>query len=383
MAQKIIHLKTIVFLPILIFGCNQIDKKESDQQKYFEIEVLENEIDVSTPYSGYTKSIEYIQLDTSRNVPLIGSIDKIKIFNKKIFILDKYLKKRLFVFSENGKFLNVVGEVGQGPGQYVELYDFDVEVNSSGSEIITMKSNNKIIKYGINGRYIDDDKTPLSRTFIKKDNFIAFNAIEYSLQVENFSDKKILKYFPIRGMHEKVLSDPFDVVDDDEVLFRRSYVDTIYKVRQNSVFPHAVIRFSKGLSSDDIQEIVNAGQSRNPSKMGDVKHYLENEDFIYFTFHFKEKLYVTLYDKKENRTKTFPYDIDNDVTHEKLVPLIIGKDGNAFVGYLDPNNVNLSSMDASNIFIKKLLDNFKGFDLVNRAYNPALIFIEFKKVNDI
>lgn len=68
---------------------------------------------------------KFIPLETTEEC-LIGHISDIKIVDDKIFIGDIHKSNAVFVFDMNGKFITKVGEIGNGPNQYINLFGFDI-----------------------------------------------------------------------------------------------------------------------------------------------------------------------------------------------------------------------------------------------------------------
>lgn len=69
---------------------------------------------------------KFIPLQTTDEC-LIGSISDIKIANNKIFIGDIHKSNAIFVFDINGKFITKVGNTGNAPSQYLNLFGFDID----------------------------------------------------------------------------------------------------------------------------------------------------------------------------------------------------------------------------------------------------------------
>jgi hypothetical protein len=63
--------------------------------------------------------MQIIPLETTDEA-LIANIDKIEIRNNQIYIMDQ-LAKSVYVYDMNGKYLNRINKVGQGPGEYTNL----------------------------------------------------------------------------------------------------------------------------------------------------------------------------------------------------------------------------------------------------------------------
>lgn len=60
---------------------------------------------------------KFIPLESNEEL-ILGSITQIDMDEGRLFVLDPYQNKALYVFSEEGKFITQVGGVGQGPGEY-------------------------------------------------------------------------------------------------------------------------------------------------------------------------------------------------------------------------------------------------------------------------
>lgn len=91
---------------------------------------FEQQVHFSKEYISLNDSLEFkfIPLETTDSC-LIGSISNIQIRNNLIFILEGRKSEDLFVFDMNGTFISKVGKKGAGPGQYIHIADFDIDVN--------------------------------------------------------------------------------------------------------------------------------------------------------------------------------------------------------------------------------------------------------------
>lgn len=97
---------------------------------------------LSTGFPPLAK-LSYIPLET-KDSSLIGSINKVLFRNHTFYIFDSENKK-IFLFDENGKFLQVIERVGQGPGEY--LYPSDMDVDMDGNIYISDFYAKSVIKY--------------------------------------------------------------------------------------------------------------------------------------------------------------------------------------------------------------------------------------------
>lgn len=71
-------------------------------------------------------NIKYINLDTDNADLLFSRIDKIKLWNHRIYILDSY-QKMLGVFDSLEHGIGKVGNVGRAPAEYLNADDFSID----------------------------------------------------------------------------------------------------------------------------------------------------------------------------------------------------------------------------------------------------------------
>ena len=109
----------LIFFLIITLSCCSNNTKEHDNVLAIDYKNLDE-----IRLSDYVNNIKVVKLATSDDV-LIGEIVKVEIFNNKIYILDK-LSNALFIFTDEGEFLYKLRNIGQGPGEYIYLFDFDV-----------------------------------------------------------------------------------------------------------------------------------------------------------------------------------------------------------------------------------------------------------------
>lgn len=113
-----------IFLIVSLVGCqeNSTKKKTVNANGSFETETLS--VNDKTPLS-IVDSISFIPIKESEN-SLFINIDKILVKKNSIFIMDKLSSRALLKFSKLGEFITKFENIGQGPGEYVRLWDFDV-----------------------------------------------------------------------------------------------------------------------------------------------------------------------------------------------------------------------------------------------------------------
>ena len=139
-------MKFCVFLltVFLLFSCDFSEKKNEN--------VWNMSLSPSTlALNERIDSISFVVLDDSNSEALFKEIDKMLYVNERFYILDYMGTSSVLVFDNKGTFLFKVGNVGQGPGEYTRVTDFDVN-----NDCIYLLDSRKrmIFSYDLNGKFI-------------------------------------------------------------------------------------------------------------------------------------------------------------------------------------------------------------------------------------
>ncbi len=120
----------LLFILALLFSCAENNKK-ADDSNIVEVEKLNVKNGFTIP-KRFLDSVRYVKLTSEDDDLLIGKIAKVEIQKDKIYILDNHNRKtKLVVFDQNGKAIAQVGKRGQGPNEYLQIGDFDVDTSGN------------------------------------------------------------------------------------------------------------------------------------------------------------------------------------------------------------------------------------------------------------
>ncbi len=104
--------------------------------------------------SDYVTDLKYIPLETNDSV-LISNIEQIIYENEKIIITSDWRQNECLVFNKNGAFCNKIGNIGQGPEEYIALQQIFTHDN-----LIYIKTPSVLLKtYDTDGNFVK--KIPL------------------------------------------------------------------------------------------------------------------------------------------------------------------------------------------------------------------------------
>ncbi len=138
------------------------------------------------------ENIKIVSLET-KDECLISQIDKIRIFKDEIYILDK-MSNAVFIYGIDGKHHRTLFKVGNGPGEYLQLMDFDIW----GNQLFVLDFGGRnILKYDCKLNYINKIKNPNFSTQILVNNGfcrIRFEGKEFpddrNIEEQNVNDQE-------------------------------------------------------------------------------------------------------------------------------------------------------------------------------------------------
>ncbi len=212
--------------------------------------------------SDLAKSVDVVPLEFSEQ-SMIYSIKDVQVSDKYIFVHDVKSRK-IYRYDKKGNFINSIGKIGQGPGEYVYLFYMDILPDE---EKIYLYTNVGMIIYGFDGAIIEfiDKTLPTDlfnalepRFFIYNNQVFLNDRIPVQAKKDLWSlalldnlfgidkkfynpsyiglEKEIIDHGTKYDKRENYWTDGDLMVDFHEDCFTMSYwgVDTIYKYNDSS-----------------------------------------------------------------------------------------------------------------------------------------------------
>jgi len=289
----------------------------------FVISVSPNELDFG-PFdlTPFIDSIKYVKLELT-DESLIGSIDKIIIFEELIYILDRQTKS-LFVFNMDGKFAHKISKIGQGPGEYIHLDFFDID-RENKHIVLTDLMSYWVMRYDMNGKFLYRRKIPVwceGLSILPNKGIVLYSNFrnntdklsqEYNLiyldSIMNFKRA----YFPYNS---KEFNQRISVSTstgghffayEEQLYFTFPGGSTVYQVEEDSLIIKYKFDFGK-----DMREIENQikpdklAEQLEKSYNGFFGKVMENDKLLFFTMEsVRFPLLNALYYSKESGNKLF------------------------------------------------------------------------------
>lgn len=280
----------------------------------------------------FIDSMKYIPLQTTAE-SLITGIEKIKIFNNHIYILDVF-NKSLLVFTNDGKFVRKIGREGRGPQEFINPIDFAIDKEQNKVLILDDKAS-KVLTFSLEGEYLEESFVGFrfNDFFISNDSTYIVNTDvrtnHHNKHLENYKllvvDKKwnVLSRgnlydswhcseiaFSRNGLYPS---------NEKSVLYNPTFSYTIYELRGNDFF--SKYRFNVGsmkLPDNfecglDRDQFYNTYSGFKSTYAFIDKPIVETKDWLITTFRYRAQYTFMFYNRNTGKVYwNMMYKEDND-----------------------------------------------------------------------
>jgi hypothetical protein len=327
--------------------------------------------------SDLFEKIELVPFETTDS-SLIGDIGKIVLSDSSIYVLDK-TQRSILIFDSSGKFKKKLSKIGKGPGEYVNLADFNVEDDG----VIEVLSNYKIIVYDSSFNLKDEIILPDVAHFfyrLDKENFALYhlqagkrftiyNSKISKITYSGIESPKYSRLMPVNPYYS-----PFSSFGD-KIFLKSPFTNRLYKVTSKGLEKHYTFYSDFPIDLSDLP------------RDKDRKFYFEaylNQTSPYVLTGFFCKNYIQTYTRVGNDRF---YDITNE-SNNKSIYFEELADRAKYFGYFNTEKFTYGYMEVSDAIIyqqdlelKKLIQEGYNFSLSsdNKNLNPILVKYYFKQ----
>lgn len=245
--------------------------------------------------SDYAKSLHYIPLETN-TTSMIGRVKvEESFFGNNNFYL--HSDDKLYKFSGTGKFLSQIGKHGGGPGEYVNIWDVDIDF--SNDKLYIKNREISILEYNTNGDFIRN--IPLKSNLLEKgyytQHFQQVSPELFFFEIVSYLDNQymgMLSDDSFEKLEYVLSSDPIPLDDDKNVVFvvidakmyktgkdiyfHQLRSDTIYQINTDSLCltPQYVLDYGRYKYRDNNSESISSYR------------VIDSEKYIYWGFTFRD-----------------------------------------------------------------------------------------------
>ena len=332
-------MKSILLLLIItLLGCSSNKKQEPISKSG--VPVINLSEDVSTVpsllLSEVAEKLEIVLLEMT-DQSMLGEIRRIQVTDHNIWI-DHGREFYIYRFSRSGKFLNKIGSIGQGPGEYTTYSTFLVDEDKK--EVYIIANTNGVLAYDFEGNFkrkIVDIQTILqlfssvydqyilnNQKFFATQNFGLYRPIDKDLLwsfvslSDDFQKKKYFKNPAHVGKEELIIANRANM--DRMVNYWREYLtsmdtynaqltlkypdtDTIYCYDDatNQLLPQYAIFTDE--EKGDYEATHLWFKDRKSFDYFSIFSYYPTKDFVYLIGSKGEEVYTYCYNKKDGSVR--------------------------------------------------------------------------------
>ena len=332
-------MKSILLLLIItLLGCSSNKKQEPISKSG--VPVINLSEDVSTVLSlllsESAEKLEIVPLEMT-DQSMLGEIRRIQVTDHNIWI-DHGREFYIYRFSRSGKFLNKIGSIGQGPGEYTTYSTFLVDEDKK--EVYIIANTNGVLAYDFEGNFkrkiVDiqmilqlfaspyDQYILNNQKFFATQNFGLYRPIDrdslwsFVSLGDDFQKKKYFKNPAHVGKEEQIIANRANMdrmvnywmeyltsVDTYNGQLTLKYPDTdtiyCYDDATNQLLPQYAIFTDE--EKGDYEATHLWFKDRKAFDYFSIKSYYPTKDFIYLVGSKGEEVYTYCYNKKDGSVR--------------------------------------------------------------------------------
>jgi hypothetical protein len=332
--------------------------------------------------SDNINNCRFVKLETTDEC-LIKWIDRIEFDNNKIFIKDT--NDKIFVFDDEGKFLNTIGKIGQGPDEQLNVFGFYLNKKLSIVNVVDIYKST-VFKYSYSGKLLDKKK--FDGSLLKNTSSITAIDDRYLMLILDNDNESLFNYGVLDSKNKKRKDYiPYMATGNQSVGFGISKIgkyketvymcafmsDTIYKydTESKSIIPEWVFKgklnpvTKKDLDRKNYDLALEALTTAKAKHLSSgIDQLYSTDSYIHFTFVWNDNRYRVFFDT-DSKSGCY-YKITPTGIYTSLNNLISTTD-KAFVCFLLADDVLSENLDG-NLELQNIRNNTLEDD------NPILAF---------
>lgn len=143
---------TILFVSLL-YSCNPNTlNTEVPYLTHGEVKVINVDMSNKVPFDDVVENLQYVKLEENDNA-LFTYISKFRVYKDRIYVLDHYTTKTVFVFDTSGKYINSINNIGRANNEFLGIVNMEFDyVNEE--LILDDDMGGKLLFYDRDGNFI-------------------------------------------------------------------------------------------------------------------------------------------------------------------------------------------------------------------------------------
>lgn len=348
------------------------------------IRISKDRPEMKAKMSLFFDSVHYVPLETTDDCLLGLGTMRANLIGDSLLVWDA---DNCFLFdSKTGHCLRKIGHKGDDPEAFHSTYgNF---YNPYDSLNCFFGYYNSLVRYGLDGKYVDNIKIPMISNWSSAKSVIPLDSTTFCTFFPNCngSESKRIMLFDQTGDIVKeypnnhfVKTDQFVYDSNDglfyrynnQVYFREKFIDTIYQVTKEQLLPIYRLDFSPYIFPYADRYHVNVNSVSSPYQI------FENDHVIMFDYTREIFHELGVYDKKTSKASFFSYEngFEDDLNHFMPVEILVMLESGVCLGILSASDV-CEYIDKTNI---ELEGSLKSLESVSKDDNPIVVIATLKK----
>lgn len=274
----------------------------------------------SPSFNDYFSKLEIIPVDSSREA-LIQKVSEQEWHEGKIYVLDSKQKK-VFIFNQKGKLLQIIDKRGNGPGEYTDITA--LQINRFTGDLELLNPMGGILKYDSLGNTYKG-RVSLPPTVLAAHYITSVSPDVYLYFCEARDGNKMVVY---NVKENKIVSELYDI--PTFVLFSTFYHHSYTPFYTFEDKIHFVQGYNGDVFTFEDGKLLPKYQWNFGKYNFDIANLEENKDIPYYVEHYKTigSQYATVFIKYVENTRYYMTQFD---FHKKICSLIYDKKKNTYV----------------------------------------------------
>ncbi|MDR1224186.1 MAG: 6-bladed beta-propeller [Tannerella sp.] len=393
MNKKIFFSVIIAMLPV--FSCTNRTPSTDFDGTVIDI------VNPSKNFMSFIAGYDTIRLETTDEA-LIDAIRMLRIMNDRLYILNKTYDK-VFIFSRDGKFINRISDVGQGPKEYIKI--ICLATDPVHNKILIGDSFSKrLFIYDEDGRQERVIPLNFNRMGLASDGadgFVNFYSIDnkdieepgmrdYCVHFLDSEGRFVSSQIPLETQRMDVMTGrDFDCHEDGSIFYQPMLSDIIYCIKDKKVIPCYKLQNKSGyrtLSEEERKTMTflfgekdGLTEKLESGYIIPFGNIMDTDSYVYTAFGGRNNDEVHLfYNKKTKKSIVFDSDrLSKDESISNLFLKYIGcAKGDAFYAAPDLSWINRALPAMPESKLKTFLEN------TDADGNPVIISFSIKFPED-
>jgi hypothetical protein len=349
---------------IFCYNCSNNNKVRIVADAAYVIDINKAEEKDVFHLSDIVEKVRPIRLEET-DYALIGEIDKIQAFDNNIFVLDAYIAKKLFVYDMNGKYIQQIGAMGQGPDEYMGVLSFCIDTDKKEIYLLDYWKY-RLLKYRIeDGKLLDKINLPHDISYsdlvyvenniymcITHDNYEENDNLLFKIDLKT---KKITEYLSageIFNTNKNIQSGWFFYGNSPK--YSRYYAATVFSCKEDGVYPYIAVKSDDWVHGEDVYDDNSMTDIIKENYAYVIIDYYESDACIHFNYCKGSKTRHIAYNKQTGVTYHY-LSIVNDINYRV--------DGSNFYNVMSVNSKYVYDMMYSNIALSFLKEEKFSLEL--------------------